>query len=82
MKGSGKAVDAAERHGGAEEIPAWMLELAWDTLNARGEISNTELLSELRVHRSSAVCAILARLPRVNVASRNPIRLSVAPLAS
>ncbi len=54
-----------ERIGGAEPIPAWMFNLAWDRLRTHGTLSNTELLDDLRVHRSSAVCAILARLPQV-----------------
>lgn len=48
-------------------VPAWMFNLAWDVLRARGELTNKELLTELRVHRSSAVCAILARLPGIDV---------------
>jgi len=51
--------------GGAEPIPAWMFNLAWDRLRTHGTLSNSELLNDLRVHRSSAVCAILARLPQV-----------------
>ncbi len=46
-------------------IPPWMLNIAWETLRARGEITNKELLGDLRVHRSSAVLAILRRLPGV-----------------
>ncbi len=53
------------RAGGAEPIPAWMFNLAWDRLRTHGALSNMELLDDLRVHRSSAVCAILARLPGV-----------------
>jgi HKD family nuclease len=56
------------RRGGAESIPAWMFNLAWEWLRAKGELSNRVLLDELRVHRSSAVCAVLARLPEVEVA--------------
>ena len=55
------------RTGGAASIPAWMMNLAWDELRARGTLSNATLLRDLRVHRSSAVCAILARLPGVEV---------------
>lgn len=54
-----------ERTGGAEAIPAWMFNLAWDRLRTHGTLSNSMLLNDLRVHRSSAVCAILARLPQV-----------------
>jgi HKD family nuclease len=56
-----------ERSRGAEEVPAWMFNLAWDHLRTHGELSNPTLLDELRVHRSSAVCAILARVPGVRV---------------
>jgi hypothetical protein len=49
----------------AQLVPPRMLNLAWDTLRARGRLTNRELLEELRVHRSSFVCAILARLPDV-----------------
>jgi hypothetical protein len=53
--------------GGAAEIPAWMFNLAWDQLRTHGSLSNKTLLQDLRVHRSSAVCAILARLPGISV---------------
>jgi len=49
----------------ARLVPPRMLNLAWDALRARGRLTNRELLDELRVHRSSFVCAILARLPGV-----------------
>lgn len=60
---------------GPQAVPAWMLNLAWDYLTTRGELSNGTLLNELRVHRSSFVCAALARLPDVEVASVKPITL-------
>jgi hypothetical protein len=60
---------------GPQAVPAWMLNLAWDYLTSRGEVTNTTLLNELRVHRSSFVCAALARLPGVEVASVRPITL-------
>lgn len=53
------------REGGPVEIPAWMFNLAWEHLRTHGTLSNVVLLNQLRVHRSSAVCAILARLPQV-----------------
>lgn len=59
-----------------QPVPAWMLNLAWDYLRTRGELRNAVLLDELRVHRSSAVCAMLARVPGVEVASRSPITLT------
>jgi hypothetical protein len=48
-------------------IPAWMFTLAWDYLRTHGRLSNRYLLASdgLNVKRSSAVCAVLARLPGV-----------------
>ena len=60
---------------GPQPVDAWMLNLAWEYLRTRGELRNTVLLNELRVHRSSAVCAMLARVPGVEAASRSPIVL-------
>ena len=65
----------AQRGTGAAPVPAWMFELAWDYLRAHGELANTYLLNELNVKRSSAVCAILGRLPCVKVVSSQPIVL-------
>lgn len=62
---------------GPQFVPAWMFLLAWDELHARKRMRNTTLLNDLRVHRSSAVCAILARLPAVHVVSRAPIELGL-----
>lgn len=64
-----------ERTGGAERIPAWMFNLAWDRLRTHGTLSNPVLLKDLRVHRSSAVCAMLARLPHVERAPGREIVL-------
>jgi hypothetical protein len=54
---------STSRTGGAEPIPAWMFNLAWDRLRTFGQLTNRQLLDDLRVHRSSAVCAMLARVP-------------------
>ncbi len=64
-----------DRVRGAEPIPAWMFNLAWDRLRTHGSLTNSELLNDLRVHRSSAVCAMLARLPQVERASGREIVL-------
>ncbi|RLB49339.1 MAG: hypothetical protein DRJ42_21215 [Deltaproteobacteria bacterium] len=53
------------KHGHGELVPPWMVNLAWEVLRSQGELTNKELLEELRVHRSSAVMAILSRLPNV-----------------
>lgn len=60
-----RKLQAGDGRAASQHIPARMLNLAWDTLRARGRLTNRELLDELRVHRSSFVCAILARLPGV-----------------
>jgi hypothetical protein len=65
-----------ERAGRPEEVPAWMFNLAWDHLRTHGELSNRTLLNELRVHRSSAVCAILARVEGVRVREGGLITLA------
>ena len=48
-------------------VPAWMLPVAWDHLVEHGQLTNKHLLKEMKVMRSSAVCAVLARLPGVQV---------------
>lgn len=48
----------AQDGGTPQHVPAWMLQVAWD---------HKHLLNVLRVMRSSAVCAVLARLPGVQV---------------
>ena len=60
---------------GPQLIEPRMLDVAWAALLADGEVTNRQLLRKLRVHRSSFVCALLACLPGVHVASRRPIRL-------
>ena len=50
-----------------QEVPSWMFELAWETLRARGQVTQQEVLNELNIKRSAAVCAVLARLPAVDV---------------
>lgn len=60
-------------------IAPHMLNLAWDVLKSRGELSNRELLDELRVHRSSFVCAMLSKVPGVEVVSSRPVLLRYRP---
>lgn len=48
-------------------VPSWMFELAYETLRARGRITQQEVLNTLNIKRSAAVCAILARLEHVSV---------------
>lgn len=79
---SGVLVETArsqERRAGPQLIPAWMFNLAWDALRAAGSLSNKRLLEELRVHRSSAVCAILARVPGVRPLPGPGVALTLSP---
>ncbi len=66
-----------EKGAGPQHVPAWMIQIAWDHLRREGELTNAYLLAAdgLNVKRSSAVCALLAGLPGVSVASSRPIRL-------
>lgn len=54
-----------EGRSASQLVPPRMLNLAWDTLRARGRLTNREMLKELRIHRSSFVCGMLSRLPGV-----------------
>jgi HKD family nuclease len=60
---------------GPQLIDAWMLQLAWDYIKSNGQLSNTMLCNELHVHRSAAVCAILAQLSEIEVTSTFPVVL-------
>lgn len=64
---------------GPQLVPAWMLNTAWHHLRTTGSLENRFLLSSegLNVKRSSAVCALLAQLPWVEVVSSRPIVLRV-----
>lgn len=66
------------RSNGPQFIPAWMFNLAWDYLRTHGALTNGTLLNHLRVHRSSAVCAVLARVPGVEVAAGRTITLRLS----
>ena len=65
----------------AQLVDAWMIQSAWEYLQAHGQLTNRHLLSTdgLNVKRSSFVCALLARLPGVHMASPRPITLSLTP---
>jgi hypothetical protein len=61
-----------------QRVPAWMIQVAWDWLQAHGQLTQTYLLADdgLNVKRSAFVCALLARLhgaPRC--AGAKPARL-------
>ena len=64
----------------AQLVEAWIIQLAWEWLSTHGTLTNRHLLAEdgLNVKRSSFVCALLARLPGVQVATTRPIALALA----
>lgn len=74
------------RKAGAELVPGWMVQLAWDFLIAHGTLTNKFLIDSdgLNVKRSSFVCALLARLPGVEVFHTPSLglRLSPSPIAA
>ena len=81
-QGAWISTDASDSKGsGPQLVPAWMLHAAWDHLRASGSLTNRYLLAPegLNVKRSSAVCALLARLPDVKVVSTRPIELRYQP---
>ena len=65
----------------AQLVPAWMLEAAWRHLRRHRLLKQTELLAGdgLKVKRSAAVMALLARLPGIEVASVRPNALRLKP---
>lgn len=65
---------------GPQSVPAWMFEAAWAHLKTHRRLENKFLRAAdgLNAKRSSAVCAILARLPGVEVESYGPIVLTLA----
>jgi len=69
---------------GDQLVPAWMLEVAWEHLRTHGSLQNRYLVatSGLSVKRSSPVCALLAHLPGVTVASTRPIELRYDPVGA
>ena len=68
---------ATKKSPAGQLVPAWMIIFAWQMLVARGRLENDELLNQLypRVMRSSFVCALLARLPGVQVGPERKITL-------
>lgn len=56
-------------------VPAWMLNAAWRILKEQGTVTSDDIRG---VRRSSAVFAMLARLPGVEVRSSTPIVLSIS----
>lgn len=64
---------------GPQPVAGWMLQEAWDQLRARRRVTYGELVASdgFNMKRASAVCALLASLPDVCIASTQPIRLEL-----
>lgn len=62
-------------------VPAEMVTKAWHRLTVRHVLTYEELVAsdDLNVKRSSFVCAALAQLPGVVVASARPITITYRP---
>lgn len=58
-------------------VPAWMIEVGWQRLCAKGSLSHVELLNDLNVKRSAFVCALLAQFPDVSVLQTQPTILEL-----
>jgi hypothetical protein len=74
--------DASRAKGrAAQQIPGWMIQLAWDYLRQHGELTNRHLVASdgLNVKRSAAVLAVLSQLPGVEVARTPGARIRLAP---
>ena len=65
------------RGSGPQTVPAWMIVVAWNRLREKGELSQNELLNDLKVKRSAFVCALLAQFPDVVVRSTRPTILEL-----
>ncbi|MCB0960866.1 MAG: hypothetical protein KDB04_15265 [Acidimicrobiales bacterium] len=65
---------------GPSPVPAWMLNDGWGQLTSSGRLVNTEFRDRpvRPVRRSSAVCALPASVPGMNVASTRPLILTYA----
>jgi hypothetical protein len=65
------------RGSGPQLVPAWMIEVGWKRLCARGSMIQDELLNYLNVKRSAFVCALLAQFPDISVAQTRPTILEL-----
>lgn len=71
---------SASTVGGARLVPAWMFNHVWNDLNTRRRVERDyvdRLAPGRKIKRSSAVFAILERLPDVSVVQRRPLVLGL-----
>ncbi|MBB2770705.1 UNVERIFIED_ORG: hypothetical protein GGE11_001618 [Mycolicibacterium obuense] len=62
---------------GPQLVPAWMIDVGWKRLCAKGSMTQDELLDALNVKRSAFVCALLAQFPDVSVSQTRPTILEL-----
>lgn len=67
------STEKSGRGDGPQLVPGWMFNIAWDELERTGRLRASDLVKVAK--RSSAVCAVLAAFPLVNVVSERPIEL-------
>lgn len=58
-----ESVRSENRGTGPQLVPAWMISEAWQYLLRQGELSQQQLLIDLKVKRSAVVFALLAQFP-------------------
>ena len=70
--------EKSRREGSPQEVPAWMVEVAWEHLRRTGRLAQSHLVATdgLNVKRSAFVVALLAHFPGVRVVSTRPSELS------
>jgi hypothetical protein len=74
-----ETVESVRKGRPPQRVPAWMIQLAWDWLQAHGRLTQKHLLADdgLSVKRSAFVCALLARLPGMELVSASPVELGL-----
>lgn len=70
--------EKSQRDGSPQEVPAWMVEVAWEHLRQTGRLSQSHLVATdgLNHKRSAFVMAPLAHFPGVRIVSARPSELS------
>ncbi len=66
--------------GGSSLVPAWMFNYVWNEMRTRGRVERDyvdRLAPGRKVKRSSAVFAILERIPEVSVVEHRPLVLGL-----
>lgn len=67
------STEKSERTGGPQLVDGWMFNVAWEELTRTKRLRASELVRVAK--RSSAVCAVLAALPQIDIVSERPVEL-------